>query len=156
MNASSQSGFFSLGNIGSALFGTPSLDLDDDQGGGPQSDLLHQKALSELEAEYSLASSGSREDGSAPASQLSRIYARRFLQALPVAYQPTDVYFNRRGDAVLEWHPSPGIAASVIIGGTGILRFASTRFGTRTAGAHYLTGSVPEEVLQAVKRGGLR
>lgn len=45
-----------------------------------------------------------------------------------------------------------GLAAAVIIKGTGELKYASTRYGTRSFGTNFLTGSVPTEVLEAIRR----
>ena len=112
----SQTGTLTAGDIGSGIFNTPLSETPlfgtpGDFGTEEDSSLLPRRALNELELEYALASSSEHDEDAAPANQLSRIYARRFLSALNSQDEPSDVYFNSRGDAVLEWHPGPGRVA---------------------------------------------
>ena len=152
----SRPGTLTAGDMGSALFNTPLSDtplfgtpdvprIEEDSG------ILPRGALNELELEYALASSGELDEDAAPANQLSRIYARHFLTALNARDEPSDVYFNSHGDAVLEWHPGPGRVAVVSIGGNGDLRYASARYGARSYGVQFWAGAIPEEVLGAIR-----
>ena len=140
--------------FGPAIFGTPLGGRLDDESPPSSSSVSPQPALNELESEYAASHIDQAESGCAPASQLSRIYARRLVEALGPKDQPSDAYFDKDGNAVLEWHPGPGVAAAVVIGARGELRYASSRFGTSTYGSDFLTGAIPTEVLQAIRRGG--
>ena len=156
MNQPGQPGTLIAGDIGSGIFNTPLSDTPlfgmlDDSRTEEASGLLPRRALNELELEYALACSSEHDEEAAPANQLSRIYARHFLTALNALDEPSDVYFNSHGDAVLEWHPGPGRVAVVTIGGNGDLRYASAKYGARSYGIQFWAGAIPEKVLGAIR-----
>lgn len=147
----SQPGTLIAGDIGSGIFNTPLFGLLNDSRTEESSGLLPRRALNELELEYALSSSSEHDEDAAPANPLSRIYAKRFLTALNALDEPSDVYFNSHGDAVLEWHPGPGRVAVVTVGGNGDLRYASAKYGARSYGIQFWAGAIPEEVLGAIR-----
>jgi hypothetical protein len=106
-------------------------------------------ALSELNAEF--AESSEADDG-APANQLARLYAERVIRALSPEYEPSDVYFDHVGSAVLEWHPVPGRAAMVRIDGVGGIRFSVNRHGSLTQGRVSWNQTLSPELMVPLRR----
>lgn len=150
---SSHAGVLAIGAFGWTLLGTPSTigsAFDEDHKGDTDLESLRPKALDELEREYALSSSSPSPDA-CPANQLAWLYARRLIAALDRSDQPTDVYFDHTGAAVLEWRPRRGVAASLYVGGDSTLRFAVSRFGARQFGTADFSDVIPEPVLVAIR-----
>lgn len=132
-----------------SFFETPTLSEGRDP--DEQSPLLPSRALAELEGEFGLAISGDRPEGYRVPSQASKDFARDFIESLGLEDSPTDVYFDRAGHAVLEWHPGPHRAAVAVITSAGDVRYASTKFGARISGRDFLTGGIPAHIVRAIR-----
>lgn len=110
------------------------------------------RALSELEAEFAITQRGEDGDDSARPNQLSRLFAERFILALSEEQDPSYVYFDDDGEAVLEWHPSSGRVGIVRISGRGDLRYALVRHGAVSRGTDFWNGAVPPELMVGLRR----
>jgi hypothetical protein len=138
------------GSQGFSLFGTPStapIDKPDDRPLHPN----QEEAISRLNAAFAESASYDWDDeGASPASQLSRLYAERFLLSLKASVEPPDVSFSRSGDALLEWHPARGRIALVKVSGSGELAYAVQLPGQRMQGLAAFSGAIPDRLLSAL------
>lgn len=146
-------------SVASAIFGAQAGPLEPSSIFGDfrpvesdSSSKVPRRALSELEAEFAIAQRG--EDGAhvARPNQLARLFAERFILALGEEHDPYYVYFDDEGEAVLEWHPSPGKVGIVRMSGRGDLRYAMVRHGAVSRGTDFWNGAVPPELMLGLRR----
>lgn len=138
------------GSPGFSIFGTTLAAGDASSGERP----LHpnqREGIDRLNAAFAESSVANWDDeGSAPASQLSRLYAERFLRSLGGAIVPPEVTFDRQGHALLEWRPRKGNIALISIGGAGEINYALRLPGGKTKGFETFSDAIPPRLLTSL------
>jgi hypothetical protein len=91
-------------------------------------------------------------DGTKAVNQTSYSNAVKFALALPSNLMTPEIYVDPDGIITFEWYEDKRRVYSVSIGNQGELSYAGLFGLNRTCGTEYLTGNVPELVINNVKR----
>lgn len=90
--------------------------------------------------------------GTKAISRTSYDNAVKFTLALPSSLTMPEIYVDPDGIITFEWYENKRRVYSVSIGSQGELSYAGLFGLNRTCGTEYLTGNVPELVINNVKR----
>ena len=90
--------------------------------------------------------------GACPVSVESYSAAYRFLEALPIGFEPPSVGVEPDGEMTLEWYRSPRRTLSISFSKDGEIHYAALLGASKAYGTEIFFGDVPKTIVDLVTR----